>query len=472
MPQRGPPATRTTRPSSTWAGGSSAASRPGSPDSTFLRPPHDPHARLPCLRPPSASAGAAAARARVRQPVPCVRPARAVPRAPRRRLSPETARRRRARRALDAWQPGHPPERGRAGTHLRPRQGARLVPEGAARADRHRRATPRHRVPGHAGADRPHGPRRPGARRCRPEPGAHPGTVRARQLLGDAVAVREALEDRRAVGRRGAARAAPDRHRARPLRVGQRLAAPGIGPTAAQRGRIARTALSLRPRRRHAAEDPCRHPRPPLWIRQRMKLISYLHGGASHWGCVIGDGVVDLGRRLPACACVAALLEGGDAALAQARPGAEGAAPDHALADVRLKTPIARPRRVFCVGVNYAHRNAEYKDGSDLPKYPSIFMRVAESFVGHGEPLQQPLESTQLDYEGEIAIVIGQRARRVQADDALACIAGITCMNEGTVRDWTHHAKFNVTQGKNWNASGAIGPWIVTAEEFPQGNIA
>jgi 5-carboxymethyl-2-hydroxymuconate isomerase len=200
-----------------------------------------------------------------------------------------------------------------------------------------------------------------------------------------------------------------------------------------------------------------------------MKLISYLHGGASHWGCVIGDGVVDLGRRLPAFGSVAALLEGGEAALAQARDIAAGASADHALADVRVDLPIAQPRRVFCIGVNYAHRNAEYKDGSELPKYPSIFMRVAESFVGHGEPLQQPFESTQLDYEGEIAIVIGRRARRVEGEDALACIAGLTCMNEGTVRDWVHHAKFNVTQGKNWNASGAIGPWIVTADEFPQG---
>jgi 2-keto-4-pentenoate hydratase/2-oxohepta-3-ene-1,7-dioic acid hydratase in catechol pathway len=200
-----------------------------------------------------------------------------------------------------------------------------------------------------------------------------------------------------------------------------------------------------------------------------MKLISYLHGGSSRWGCVVGDGVIDLGRRLPAFASVSALLAGGDAALAQARGAAEGAVADHALADVRFELPIARPRRVFCIGVNYAHRNAEYKDGSDLPKYPSIFMRVAESFAGHGEPLLQPLESTQLDYEGEIAIVIGRRARRVNGDEALACIAGVTCMNEGTIRDWVHHAKFNVTQGKNFNASGSIGPWIVTADEFPQG---
>lgn len=200
-----------------------------------------------------------------------------------------------------------------------------------------------------------------------------------------------------------------------------------------------------------------------------MKLISYFHGGALHWGCVSGDGVVDLGRRLSDIASVAALLEGGEAAMAQARAAAEGAAPDHALADVQFALPIAWPRRVFCIGVNYANRNAEYKDGSELPKYPSLFMRVAESFAGHGQPLLQPLESRQLDYEGEIAIVIGRRARRVSGEAALACIAGLTCMNEGTIRDWVHHAKFNVTQGKNFNASGAIGPWIATADEFPHG---
>ena len=200
-----------------------------------------------------------------------------------------------------------------------------------------------------------------------------------------------------------------------------------------------------------------------------MKLISYLHDGAPHWGCVTGDGIVDLGRRLPGIASVAALLEGGEAAMAQARAAAEGAASDHALADVQVALPIARPRRIFCIGVNYANRNAEYKDGSELPKYPSLFMRVSESFVGHGQPLLQPLESKQLDYEGEIAIVIGRRARRVSTEAALACIAGLTCMNEGTIRDWVHHAKFNVTQGKNFNASGAIGPWIATADEFSQG---
>lgn len=200
-----------------------------------------------------------------------------------------------------------------------------------------------------------------------------------------------------------------------------------------------------------------------------MKLISYRHDGTSHWGCVVNDGIVNLSRHLPTYPSIATLFEGGETAIREAHEAARDGVPELELNDVVFELPITRPRRVFCIGVNYAHRNAEYKDGSDLPKFPSIFMRVAESFVGHGEPLQQPIESRQLDYEGEIAIVIGQRARRVKDDEALACIGGLTCMNEGTIRDWVHHAKFNVTQGKNWNASGSIGPWIATAEEFPQG---
>jgi len=134
-----------------------------------------------------------------------------------------------------------------------------------------------------------------------------------------------------------------------------------------------------------------------------------------------------------------------------------------------LQPPVPAPRKIFCVGVNYANRNAEYKDGSDLPKYPSIFMRVPDSLVGHGQSLLQPLESRQLDYEGEIAMVIGEGGRRIAAADALRHVAGLTCMNEGTIRDWVHHAKFNVTQGKNFHASGAIGPWLATADEFPPG---
>jgi 2-keto-4-pentenoate hydratase/2-oxohepta-3-ene-1,7-dioic acid hydratase in catechol pathway len=197
-----------------------------------------------------------------------------------------------------------------------------------------------------------------------------------------------------------------------------------------------------------------------------MKLVSFSLDGATRWGAVSGAGVVDLGRRLPAIGSVRALLEGGAPAAAQARAALQGAAPDHPLDGLRLLPPIPEPGKIFCIGVNYAHRNAEYKDGSDLPKYPSIFMRTPSSFVGHGEALVEPLESRQLDYEGEIGVYVGRSARRVARADALACIAGLTCVNEGTIRDWVHHAKFNVTQGKNFESSGSVGPWLVTADEF------
>jgi 2-keto-4-pentenoate hydratase/2-oxohepta-3-ene-1,7-dioic acid hydratase in catechol pathway len=200
-----------------------------------------------------------------------------------------------------------------------------------------------------------------------------------------------------------------------------------------------------------------------------MKLISYRHRDSASWGAVVGADVIDLGRRLPDVATVRAFLAASAPALDRARAVIAGGGVDHPLADVELGLPVPDPGKIFCIGVNYAHRNAEYKDGSELPRYPSIFMRVADSFVAHGGTLRVPPESRQLDYEGEIGIVIGRGGRRIARDAAAAHIGGLTCINEGTIRDWVHHAKFNVTQGKNWHASGAIGPWIVTADEFPDG---
>jgi 2-keto-4-pentenoate hydratase/2-oxohepta-3-ene-1,7-dioic acid hydratase in catechol pathway len=138
---------------------------------------------------------------------------------------------------------------------------------------------------------------------------------------------------------------------------------------------------------------------------------------------------------------------------------------DYALHDVRILKPIGRDTRYFCIGVNYPDRNEEYQDGSERPKYPSIFMRSHTSLVGHGESIVRPRESRQLDYEGEIVVVIGSGGRRIKQEDAMSHVLGYTCANEGSVRDWLRHSKFNVTQGKNFDRSGAIGPLIVTADE-------
>jgi len=138
---------------------------------------------------------------------------------------------------------------------------------------------------------------------------------------------------------------------------------------------------------------------------------------------------------------------------------------DYTVDEVRILKPVGRDTRYFCIGVNYPDRNAEYKDGSERPKYPSLFMRSHTSFVAHGEPILRPRESEQLDYEGEIVVVIGTGGRRIPAEQALKHVFGYTCANEGSVRDWLRHSKFNVTQGKNFDRSGAIGPCIVTADE-------
>jgi 2-keto-4-pentenoate hydratase/2-oxohepta-3-ene-1,7-dioic acid hydratase in catechol pathway len=126
-----------------------------------------------------------------------------------------------------------------------------------------------------------------------------------------------------------------------------------------------------------------------------------------------------------------------------------------------FKLSDINPGKIICVGVNYPDRNAEYKDGQDAPKYPSLFVRFPQSFVGQGEALVRPKASQQLDYEGEIALVIGTPGRHIAEKDALSHIAALTLCNEGSVRDWIRHGKFNVTQGKNFDRSGAMGPWFV-----------
>lgn len=196
-----------------------------------------------------------------------------------------------------------------------------------------------------------------------------------------------------------------------------------------------------------------------------MKLISFELAGRLGFGAVVGDGIVELGGRLGAdIDTLQAAIESGQTSrivevLAREKPGI-------ALAGVRHLPPVLKPEKILCIGVNYAHRHEEYKDGSEPPQYPSVFTRTPGSLVGHGAPLLQPPESTQLDYEGEIGIVIGRAGRRIPRERALQHIVGLTCINEGTVRDWVRHGKFNVTQGKNFDGSGAIGPWLVTADEF------
>ena len=197
-----------------------------------------------------------------------------------------------------------------------------------------------------------------------------------------------------------------------------------------------------------------------------MKLATFTAGGRTSYGAVVGEGIVDLGRRLKHATVLDVLRAG---ALDEARSAA-ATRPDIALQDVALLPPVVAPEKILCIGVNYANRNAEYKDGSEQPKYPSMFFRTPGSLTGHGQPIVRPKASPQLDYEGEICLVIGKEGRHIAKERAMDHVAGYTLCNEGTLRDWVRHAKFNVTQGKNFDASGSIGPYFVSADEIDPSN--
>lgn len=201
-----------------------------------------------------------------------------------------------------------------------------------------------------------------------------------------------------------------------------------------------------------------------------MKFLSFVHEGRSGFGAVNEDGVVDIGARHPGLADLReAIRQDKLEAIATEIRSADA---DYALDDIEFLPTIPNPEKIICIGVNYANRNAEYKDGSEAPKYPSVFMRTRESLVGHQQPILDPPESDQLDYEGEIVIVVGKEGRRIPQEDAHGHIAGLTIMNEGSLRDFLRHAKFNVTQGKNFENSGALGPWMVTPDELdPLGEL-
>ncbi|MDX8467106.1 fumarylacetoacetate hydrolase family protein [Mesorhizobium sp. VK23B] len=189
------------------------------------------------------------------------------------------------------------------------------------------------------------------------------------------------------------------------------------------------------------------------------RLAAFTVGGKTRYGAITGKGVVDLAARHREWPTLREVIEAG--ALSKLAEEAEGLAADFPLDAITYEIPVPSPEKIICVGVNYPDRNEEYKDGQAAPSNPSLFIRFPRSFVGHGAPLVRPPESPQLDYEGEIVIVIGKAGRRIAEADALGHIAALSLCNEGTIRDWVRHAKFNVTQGKNFDRTGSIGPWLV-----------
>lgn len=195
-----------------------------------------------------------------------------------------------------------------------------------------------------------------------------------------------------------------------------------------------------------------------------MKYATYTSGGETFFGAVTDAGMIALNSDFPKWPTLLDVVQAG--ALDQLAEAAADKEVTHT--DFQYEMVMPNAPRILCVGVNFPDRNAEYKDGSSQPKYMSLFPRFATGFTGHERNLVRPPENHTLDYEGEVVIVIGKEGRRISQEDAYDHIAALTLCNEGTIRDWVRHAKFNVTQGKNWDSSGAIGPWLVPFTDAKQ----
>jgi 2-keto-4-pentenoate hydratase/2-oxohepta-3-ene-1,7-dioic acid hydratase in catechol pathway len=190
-----------------------------------------------------------------------------------------------------------------------------------------------------------------------------------------------------------------------------------------------------------------------------MKLLSFAAGGKDYFGAVSGDGVVTLNDRISAPNLRAALAAG---AMDAMRRAAADAKPDRKLSEIKFLPVIQRPEKILCAGINYRSHAAEV--GRELPKQPSMFVRFADTLVGHGGEMIRPSVSDNFDFEGELAVVIGKGGRHIKAEHALAHVAGYTCFVDGSVRDFQ---KFSVTSGKNFPGTGPLGPWLVTTDEIP-----
>lgn len=194
-----------------------------------------------------------------------------------------------------------------------------------------------------------------------------------------------------------------------------------------------------------------------------MKITSFMRGSAATYGVVVDGGLVDIGARLgDKYPTLKSVLEAG--ALDEARKAADGQASDVGLDDVTMLPVVPDSQKIICVGLNYATHIKE--TGRSDSEYPVLFIRYPDAQVGHGQPMVRPSVSGKFDYEGELAAIIGKAGRNISEADALGHVAGYTCFNDGSVRDWQRHTH-QFMPGKNFPASGAFGPWMVTADEIP-----
>jgi 2-keto-4-pentenoate hydratase/2-oxohepta-3-ene-1,7-dioic acid hydratase in catechol pathway len=202
-----------------------------------------------------------------------------------------------------------------------------------------------------------------------------------------------------------------------------------------------------------------------------MKIVAFDAGNSVHLGVVEGDSVIDLQAvddNVPADLGEVLRRSKGDlkplAELAKKAP----ASARRPLAGLTYALPVARPGKIICLGLNYLDHVKEGPQRDNIPKFQSIFFRMLTSLTPHMQPLMRPVKSIQLDYEGEMVVVIGKRAKHLTLDNAADCIAGYACGMEGSVREYQRHTT-QWGMGKNFDRTGSVGPWMVTADELPRG---
>ncbi|AJF73057.1 5-oxopent-3-ene-1,2,5-tricarboxylate decarboxylase [Raoultella ornithinolytica] len=190
-----------------------------------------------------------------------------------------------------------------------------------------------------------------------------------------------------------------------------------------------------------------------------MKLASYIHHGRRSYGIAIESGIIDLGNRIGhQYATLKDLLQWD--AIEVARQYIDCPA-DILLEDITFLPVIDEPGKIFCVGMNYAEKRKEFAETNSAP---TLFIRFPDSQTGHARPVIKPVHSSEFDYEGELAVIIGKPGSQITTNNALDHVAGYSCYMDGSVRDW-QHAWF--TAGKNWKQTGAFGPYMTTADEIP-----
>ncbi|GAA3900797.1 fumarylacetoacetate hydrolase family protein [Gibbsiella dentisursi] len=190
-----------------------------------------------------------------------------------------------------------------------------------------------------------------------------------------------------------------------------------------------------------------------------MKLASFIHQGIRSYGIVKADGVINLGQRLGNRYGDLKSLLAADAL--QEAQQLDGETPDIRFNDLEFLPVIDNPGKILCVGMNYAEKRKEFDQHNPAP---TLFVRFADSQTGHNAPVLKPRHSSEFDYEGELAVIIGKGGEDIPRQAALSHVAGYSCYMDGSARDWQHTW---FTAGKNWRQTGAFGPWMTTADEIP-----